>query len=111
MTQTSKLEARFSEIKPGQLVRVHQKIKEMSTKGEEKERIQIFEGIVLARRGGYGPNATITVRKMSHGIGVERIYPLYLPTIANIEIVKTYDTSKAKLYYLRSYNKKLKEKA
>lgn len=102
---------RFPEVKSGQVVRVHQKIKETNSKGEEKERIQIFEGIVLARRGTRGPNATITVRKVSDGIGVERIFPLELPTIANIEIVKSYRTRRAKLYYMRGYPKKLREVA
>lgn len=98
-------------IKPGQLVRVHQKIKELNPKGEEKERIQIFEGLVLARRGGQGPNATITVRKVSNGVGVERIFPLHLPTITNIEVVKQFKVRRAKLYYLRRYGKKVKEVA
>ncbi len=100
---------RFPEIKSGQVVRVHQKIKEMNSKGEEKERIQIFEGMVLSRRGTRGPNSTITVRKVSDGVGVERIFPLELPTIANIEVVKTFRTRRAKLYHLKGYQKKLKE--
>lgn len=100
---------KFASIKPGQVVRVHQKIKELNAKGEEKERIQIFEGIVLARRGGQGVNSTITVRKVSNGIGVERIFPLELPTITNIEIVKQFKVKRAKLYYLKNYAKKMKE--
>ena len=100
---------RFANIKAGQLVRVHQKIKEQTAKGEDKERVQIFEGVVLSRHGGLGPNSTITVRKISNGIGVERIFPLGLPTIVDIEIVKTYRTNRAKLYYLRGYKKKLRE--
>lgn len=99
------------EIKPGQLIRVHQRIKELNAKGEEKERIQVFEGTVLARHGGKGMGATITVRKMSDGVGVERIFPIHLPTIAKIEVVKTYRTNRAKLYHLRSYQKKLREAA
>jgi len=110
MTESTQNQSRFDSVKAGQLVKVHQKIKEFNTKGEEKERIQIFEGIVLARRGGQGANATITVRKISNGIGVERIFPLHLPTITNIELVKTYQSNKAKLYYLRDYRKKLKVK-
>ena len=62
----------------------HQKIKEGN-----KTRVQIFEGIVIARKHGSGPSATITVRKISNGIGVERIFPLHLPTIEKFEIVKT----------------------
>ncbi|MBI5734196.1 MAG: 50S ribosomal protein L19 [Candidatus Kerfeldbacteria bacterium] len=109
MDETKATTNRFDNIKAGQLIRVHQKIKEFNTKGEEKERIQIFEGLVLGRRGGRGVNATITVRKVSNGIGVERIFPLHLPTINNIEVIKTYQTTKAKLGYLRNYKKKLKE--
>lgn len=103
--QTEKLTA----IKPGQVVRVHQKIKELNAKGEEKDRIQIFEGLVLAKHGGQSTNATITVRKVSNGIGVERIFPLHLPTITNIEVVKQLRVKRAKLYYMRNYGKKTKE--
>jgi large subunit ribosomal protein L19 len=111
MAESTSNEPRFANIKPGQQVKVHQKIKELNAKGDEKERIQIFEGMVLARHGGKGVDATITVRKVSDGVGVERIFPLYLPTIANIEVVKTYRTNRAKLYYLKGYTKKLKEVA
>lgn len=98
-------------IKQGCTVKVHQIIKEKNTKGEEKQRIQIFEGIVLARRGGNQKNATIKVRKIaSGGIGVERIFPIYSPAIAKIEITKVAQVRQAKLYFLRSYGKKLKEK-
>ncbi|MFA4937407.1 MAG: 50S ribosomal protein L19 [Patescibacteria group bacterium] len=100
----------LTEIKSGQLIRIHQKIKELTAKGEEKERVQIFEGMVIGRRGGKGTGATITVRKISNGVGVEKIFPLHLPTITNIELVKEYKTKKAQLPYLRTYKKKLKEK-
>ncbi len=100
----------FTGIKSGQLIKVHQKIKELTAKGEEKERIQIFEGIVIGRRGGKGMGATITVRKISNGVGVEKIFPLHLPTITNIEVVKEYKVNKAQIFYLRNYTKKLKEK-
>ena len=92
-------------LRSGQTVRVHQKIKE-----GDKERIQIFEGIILAHKGGVQPGATIMVRKISKGIGVEKIFPLHSPTISKIELVKTAKTRKSKLYYLRTYKKKLKEK-
>ncbi len=99
----------YPEVVPGATVRVHQKIKEKTPKGEDRERIQIFEGIVLARRGG-GVSETITVRKISYGVGVEKILPLAMPSIEKIEVVKKMKTRRAKLYYLRDYKKKIKEK-
>jgi len=100
----------FPRLNPGMTVKVHQIIKEKNTKGEEKQRIQIFEGIILARRGGSGKSATITVRKVaSGGVGVERIFPIWSPAIEKIQLVKEAKVNKAKLGYLRTYNKKLKE--
>jgi len=99
------------ELKPGMTVRVYQKIKELNSKGEEKERIQYFEGMIIARKHNKETGATITVRKISEGVGVEKIFPLNLPTITKIEIKKQAEVRRAKLYYLRSgYKKKLKEK-
>jgi len=99
------------ELKPGLTVRVYQKIKELNSKGEEKERVQYFEGMIIARKHNKEIGATITVRKVSDGIGVEKIFPLNLPTITKIEIKKEAQVRQAKLYYLRSgYKKKLKEK-
>ena len=99
------------DLKPGMTVRVHQKIKELNSKGEEKERIQYFEGMIIARKHNKETGATITVRKISEGVGVEKIFPLNLPTITKIEIKKQAEVRRAKLYYLRSgYKKKLTEK-
>ncbi|MFA7087902.1 MAG: 50S ribosomal protein L19 [Patescibacteria group bacterium] len=99
------------ELKPGMTIRVHQKIKELNSKGEEKERIQYFEGMIIAHKHNKETGATITVRKVSEGIGVEKIFPLNLPTITKIEIKKQAQVRRAKLYYLRDkYKKKLKEK-
>lgn len=83
-------------IKAGDTVRVHQKIQD---KG--KTRIQIFEGVVLARKHGTEAGATFTVRKVASGVGVEKIYPLYSPNIDKIEIVKRAKVRRAKLYYIR----------
>src|SRR3989338_8796759 len=101
--------AGYPEIKPGMTVRVHQKIKEKNPKGEEKERVQMFEGMVIARKHGLEKGATITVRKISDGVGVERIFPVYSPAIAKIEGVKQATVRRAKLSYLKTYKKKLKE--
>lgn len=102
---------KLPEIKPGMAIRVYERIKELDTKGKPKERVQVFEGIVIKRHGGRQPGATFTIRKIAAGgVGVEKIFPLYLPTISKIEIVKKYKVRRAKLYYLRGkYKKKLKE--
>ena len=84
------------DFKPGYTVKVHQRIKEGG-----KERVQIFEGLVIARKGGTGANATFMVRKISYGVGVERIFPLHSPNIEKLEIVKTPQVRQAKLYYVR----------
>ncbi len=100
-----------SELKPGMTIRVYQKIKELNTKGEEKERIQYFEGIIIAKKHGNEKGGTITVRKISNGVGVEKIFPLNLPTITKIEIKKEARVRRSKLYFLKDgYKKKLKEK-
>ncbi len=99
------------EIRPGMTIKVYQKIKELNPKGEEKERIQYFEGMVIARKHGKQAGGTITVRKISDGVGVEKIFPLNLPAITKIEIKKQVRVRRAKLYFLkRGYKKKLKEK-
>lgn len=99
------------ELKPGLTVRVHQKIKELNSKGEEKERIQYFEGIIIARKHNKEIGATITVRKVSDGIGVEKIFPLNLPTITKVEVKKKAEVRRAKLTFLKKpgKTKKLKE--
>lgn len=80
---------------PGDTVRVHVRIKE-----GDKERIQVFQGTVIQRRG-VGSGATFTVRKTSQGIGVERVFPLYSPNVSKIDLVKQGQVRRAKLYYLR----------
>ena len=82
-------------IKPGDTVRVHVKVRE-----GDKERIQVFEGLVIGMHRG-GLRASFTVRKVSFGQGVERIFPLHSPTIAKLEIVRSARVRRAKLYFLR----------
>jgi len=84
-------------VKAGDTVRIHQKIKE-----GDKERVQIFEGLVIAVKHGKGLDGTFTVRKIAvGGIGVERTYPLHSPNIVKVERTKTADVARAKLYYMR----------
>ena len=82
-------------FEPGDTVKVHVKVKE-----GEKERIQIFQGIVISRKGG-GTRQMFTVRKVSGGVGVERMFPLYSPSIDRIEVERHGRIRRAKLYYLR----------
>lgn len=96
-------------LSPGDTVRVHVRVKETTVKEEikgklkvtERERVQVFEGVLIGLRGS-GSRATITVRKVSFGQGVERIFPVHAPTIDKIEIVKRARVRRAKLYYLRA---------
>jgi len=90
------LKENLPDIRSGDTVRISQKIKE-----GDKERIQVFEGLVLARKHGKEMGATITVRKIISGIGVERIFPIHSPTIEKIEVLKRGEVRRAKLYYLR----------
>jgi len=96
-------------IKPGMTVKVHEKIIEKNAKGEAKERVQIFEGMVLAHKHGQEAGSTITVRKISEGIGVEKIFPLNSPIIEKIVPVKQARVRRAKLGFLRGSKKRLKE--
>jgi large subunit ribosomal protein L19 len=81
---------------PGDTVRIHVKVKE-----GEKERIQIFQGVVIGRRGG-GTRESFAVRKISGGVGVERIFPMHSPTVDKIEVIRRGKVRRAKLYYLRN---------
>jgi len=89
-------------LKAGYTVRVHQKITDVSPDGKEKQRVQIFEGQVIATKGGKAINGTVTVRKISSGVGVERIFPIHAPTIEKIEVVRATPARKAKIYYTRT---------
>lgn len=85
----------FPKFNPGDTVKVHLKVKE-----GEKERIQIYEGVCIAKKNA-GINSSFTVRKISYGEGIERVLPLYSPQIEKIELVKSGDVRRSKLYYLR----------
>ena len=92
---TERLEAEVTPVKVGDTVRVHVKIKEGS-----RERIQVFEGTVIAKKHG-GITETITVRRISYGVGVEKVFPVHSPSIDKIEVVRNGAVRRAKLYYLR----------
>ena len=98
-------------IKPGMTVKVHERIKDVDAKGKEKERIQVFEGMIIAVKKPKTISGTFTVRKISNNVGVEKIYPINSPLIDKIVPIKQAVVRRAKLYYLRNgYKKKLKEK-
>ena len=104
----SQFKTDLPDIRPGDTIRIHQKIKKEALKKdksskeqEEKERIQVFEGQVIAKKHGKGITSTITVRKVISGVGVERIFPVHSPIIDKIEVIKRGKARRAKLYYLR----------
>ncbi|HUO84070.1 MAG TPA: 50S ribosomal protein L19 [Thermoanaerobaculia bacterium] len=98
--EAAQMQKEIPSFAPGDTVRVHVRVKE-----GDKERIQIFQGIVIARRGG-GTREMFTVRKVSGGVGVERMFPLYSPTIDKIEVARHGKVRRAKLYYLRNLSGK-----
>jgi large subunit ribosomal protein L19 len=83
------------DFRPGDTVKVHVRVREGN-----RERVQVFQGVVIARQGG-GVRETFTVRKVSFGVGVERVFPIHTPIIDHIEVVTRGDVRRAKLYYLR----------
>ncbi|WP_067931440.1 50S ribosomal protein L19 [Alicyclobacillus kakegawensis] len=89
------LRSDIPEFRPGDTLRVHVRVRE-----GQRERVQVFEGVVIRRRGG-GISETYTVRKISYGVGVERTFPLHSPNIEKIEVVRRGRVRRAKLYYLR----------
>ena len=93
------LKAQVTEARPGDTVRVRTRITEGSG-NEQRTRTQTFEGVVIARSGG-GVNENIAVRRISYGIGVERVFPLHSPMVEDITVVRHGDVRRAKLYYLR----------
>ena len=105
--ETARLRDDLPDFAPGDTVRVLYRVRE-----GKKERIQVFEGVCLARKGG-GNGATFTVRKISSGVGVERVFPVQAPTVKGVEVVRRGRVRRAKLYYLRNLRGKaarIKEK-
>jgi large subunit ribosomal protein L19 len=95
LVEATQMKSDLPQFKPGDTVNVHVRVIE-----GDKERIQQFQGVVIGRRGD-GLRATFTVRKISNGVGVERIFPLHSPRVAKIEMMKAGRVRRAKMYYLR----------
>lgn len=89
-------ESKLKDLRVGWTIKIHQKIKE-----GDKTRTQAFEGIIIAKKHGDEASGSITVRKVSDGIGVEKTFPIYLPSIEKVQVLKKPNVRRAKLYYLR----------
>jgi large subunit ribosomal protein L19 len=96
LIENGQIKKNIPEFRPGDTVKVHVKVVEGA-----RERIQVFEGIVIKRKGSMA-NETITVRRISYGVGVEKVFPLHSPRVDRIEIVRRGHVRRAKLYYLRN---------
>lgn len=101
-------EVPFKDLRAGMTIRLHEKINDISPKGEKRERIQVFEGIILNTRGA-GDSRTLTIRKMSGNVGVEKIFPMSSPNIAKVEVVKVAKTRRGNLSFIKGFGRKLKE--
>jgi len=97
-----------AELKPGMIVRLHEKIQDVNAKGEARERMQVFEGMITAVRGA-GASRSFTIRKESNGYGVEKIFPVTSPAVSKLELVKAYKVRRAKLGFIKDFGRKLKE--
>ncbi len=95
-------------IETGMVVRIHEKIQDVDAKGKPRERVQIFEGLVMGTRGA-GVSKSFIVRKESNGYGVEKIFPVSSPVLSKIEIVKRYKVRKSKLNFIKNFGRALKE--
>ena len=99
-------ENKLKNLKTGWLVKIHQRIKE-----GDKTRLQAFEGVIIAKKHGNEAGGTITIRRVSGGIGVEKTYPIHLPSIEKVQVLKKSNIRRAKLYYLRNKtSKEIKKK-
>ena len=97
-----------ADVRAGMQIKVHQKIKDINSKGEEKERIQIFEGLVIARKHGSEAGGTFIVRKISEGVGVEKTFPIHSPLIDKVEIADRKVIRRSKIYFARNPERRLK---
>ncbi|MBI1806890.1 MAG: 50S ribosomal protein L19 [Ignavibacteria bacterium] len=105
LVEATQMKSGLPQFRPGDTINVHVRVIE-----GDKERIQQFQGVVIGRQGD-GLRATFTVRKISNGVGVERIFPLHSPRIAKIEMMKEGKVRRAKMYYLRSLaSKQIRQK-
>jgi large subunit ribosomal protein L19 len=107
-TLTLPADIKAEQVKTGMTIRIHQKIKELGADGKEKERVQAYEGLVL-NVGGAGIAKTMTVRKISNSVGVEKIFPLALPSIQRIELVKMAKVARKSIKFVRHSKKRLRE--
>ncbi len=98
----------LNNLRTGMTVRLHERIIDVSPKGEKRERVQIFEGVLLNIRGA-GDQRTLLIRKISNGVGVEKIFPLSSPNIVKIDVIKQAKTRRNYLSFLRGFKRKLKE--
>ncbi|MBP9762519.1 50S ribosomal protein L19 [Patescibacteria group bacterium] len=97
-----------SQIRTGMSIRIHQKIKETAPNGEEKERVQVFEGLVI-KMSGVASRKTMIVRKVSGGIGVERIFPLALPSLLKVEVTKVARVRRKDISFVRDSKKRFRD--
>ncbi len=96
------------QIAAGQILRVHEKIQDVNAKGEARERIQVFEGMILGVRGK-GASKSFTIRKETDGFGVEKIFPVSSPNLTKIELVKAMKTRRARLSFIKGFGRRLRE--
>lgn len=97
-----------SQVVTGMTLRIHQKIKDVSPSGEEKERVQVYEGMVI-NVGGTAKSRTMTVRKVTGGVGVEKIFPVTLPSIVKIELTKVTKARRKNIAFVRKSKKRLRD--
>lgn len=107
-TLTLPVDIQPSQVETGMNIRIHQKITELGADGKEKERVQVYEGVVMSV-GGKGVSKTMTVRKVSGGIGVEKIFPLTLPSIQRIELTRKIKARRKVISFIRDTKKRLRE--